>query len=701
MDRLNKKFQTDIFLLGVCYYPEHWQESMWEEDFSRMKEMGFNVVRMGETAWNVMEPIEGTYSFDLFDRAIALCKKHGLKVIMGTPTYAPPAWLTEKYPEALRSNFQGVPMAHGSRRHYNYTSPIYIDLCKKIVTRLVSHYSGNQSVIGWQIDNELNCHMDVSFAESDHAAFRAWCKQRYRTLEELNAAWGTSFWAQTYTDWSQVYLPRPTVTYHNPGHLLDFYRFTSDSTIEFGRIQYDIIKTLALHQFATHNGMFSNVDNHAFAERATDFMSFDSYPAFQLFRRDLPQHFRDRMTGKQLSRVRGISTKFLILEQQAGPGGQSGNVLNRHSFGDYLQATPKPGQMRLWAWQSAAHGADGVLFFRWRTCPYGAESLWHGLNHYGNQPHRRLEEAKQFADEIHRLGSIMVESECLPAAAILCDYDNDSNNNIDGYIGFDEWRNEESIYQSLNERHLLTDQISIRQLNGSESFNRYGIIFYANAQLLEESDVSGLRAYVEAGGTLVLGPRSGYKDRSNRCYMQPFPGVLRELTGIEVTDFTMVRDQPVRMQFLHTGTRLEAPVFNEILVPRHANCEVLATYCQDYYAGEAAVIRTRVGRGQVIYMGAFFSVENVTALLDTLQIKDPTCSWANIPKEVEVIHRRAADKDIYFLLNYTDTSQDVQFYTTAYDHLSGVTMEGTMQLASYGVWMIEAPAVFIHRTQPV
>lgn len=260
--------------------------------------------------------MDGVYSFKFFDKAIKMCHSQGLKVILGTPTYAPPAWLTTKYSEVLRADFYGNVMQHGSRRHYNYTSKKYIILCKKIVTVLAEHYKDNTSVIGWQIDNELNCHMEVRFAECDHIAFRKWCKESYGTLKDLNKSWGTVFWAQTYTDWNQVFLPRPTVTYHNPGHLLDFYKFTSDATIEFAKAQYEILKKVNPNKFITHNGLFDNINNYKLTEQAIDFMSFDSYPAFAvMLRKEMPEHFRDRIFSMRLSKVRGLSSKFMILEQ--------------------------------------------------------------------------------------------------------------------------------------------------------------------------------------------------------------------------------------------------------------------------------------------------------------------------------------------------------------------------------------------------
>lgn len=683
--RIEKSYRANRYRLGVCYYPEHWEPALWDEDFRRMREMGFNIVRMGESAWHAMEPEEGRYTFEWLDQAIALCKRHGLEVMLGTPTYAPPAWLTARYPEVLRKNFQGQTMAHGSRRHYNYTSAKYQALSAAIVTRMAERYRDEPAVIGWQIDNELNCHMDVSFADSDHEAFRAWCRDKYGTLDALNAAWGTAFWAQTYSDWDQVALPRPTPTYHNPGHLLDFYRFTSDATIAFARLQYDILKQAAPHQFVTHNGLFANIDNHALTETALDFMSFDSYPAFQLMRGDLPAHYRDRMTTKHLSRVRGLSSKFMILEQQAGPGGQSGNALNGYPFGDYLQATPKPGQMRLWAWQSAAHGADGILFFRWRTSPVGAETLWHGLNHYGNQANRRLDEAKRFADDIGRMGDRLVRSECARSAAIMYDYDNDSNNKIEGYLGPSEWLGEESLYRGLTERHVMTDQLSVQHLDDPERLRSYRILFYPNAQLLNEQDVVRLRQYVENGGILVLGPRSGYKDRSNRCYMLPFPGVLRELAGLEVIDFTMVRDTASTMTFQATGKTVEAPTFNEVIRPISDRAEVLARYDRDYYAGEPAIVKVPVGRGHVIYCGAMFNDDNVPALLDSLAVHDPLRSRVEVPKEVEAVHRVADDGDFHIFLNYAAEPARLVFHSAANDLMAGSELRGEVAIPPYEV----------------
>ena len=111
-----KSLKEEAFQLGACYYPEHWEETLWEEDFRRMREIGFSIIRVAEFAWTIMEPEEGVFQFDLFDRALDSAHRHGLKVIMATPTATPPAWLTHQYPEVLNVSKEGISYRHGMRR---------------------------------------------------------------------------------------------------------------------------------------------------------------------------------------------------------------------------------------------------------------------------------------------------------------------------------------------------------------------------------------------------------------------------------------------------------------------------------------------------------------------------------------------------------------------------------------------------------
>ena len=688
---MEKKFRYGTFLYGVVYYPEQWPEAKWDVDLSRIAAVGMNVVRMGEGAWSFWEPEENVFDFSLFDRALELCSKHGLKAIMGTPTYTPPAWLTERYSEVLRASFSGQRLSHGSRRHYNYTSPIYWKKSEQIVTALAGHYHDHPAVIGWQIDNELNCHVDDSFAESDHLAFRSWCQERYGSLQKLNEAWGTAFWSQTYTDWEQIWLPRPTTTYQNPTLLLDFYRFSSDITIRFAAMQYQLLKSIAPKQFVTHNAFQSmtNVDLHKLTEETVDFLSYDSYPEFKVCQTKLPKSFRERSEGRQLCKIRGVSPKFVVLEQQSGPSGQIGGILNGNP--DYLHPTPKPGQMRLWCWNSIAHGADGLLFFRWRSLPYGSESHWNGLLLHDERITWRLQEAALLGKELIRLAPDLLGTNCVGQAAILYDFDNESHGKIEHFTGQNRDGSELGVYQALSERHLLTDLRPLSSIRDAPNLAIYKIVFFPHAHILTQTDVNALEEYVVEGGTLVFGCWSGYRDKNHHCYDAEGRAFYETFVGVRVSDFTVVPpEEKSEIQFDDSPGRVEAPIFNEVLTAQENGVSVLASYRASYYQGCPAVTLFSKGKGRVIHFGAFFTRQNVSALLDALEVQDPISAWAEVPAAVEAITRAKGTEQFCFFLNFTDEPQRLIFKQPAFDLVGERDLQGPEEIPACGVFFVRS-----------
>ena len=326
--RKQQNYQWNTLSLGTCYYPEHWDKNMWEEDLERMLAHGIKTIRIGEFAWSKVEPREGEFTFEFFDEFLKVVAKTDMKVIFGTPTATPPAWLTEKYPEVLNCRMDGVKFRHGMRRHYNYNSPVYQKLCKRIVEKFGEHYEKHPSVIGWQIDNEINCQVDEFYSESDTLAFREFLKEKYGTLDALNQAWGAVFWNQEYTRWEEIYVPRITINNStNPHQTLDYIRFVSDSAVKFCKMQSDILrKYVKKGDFITTNGMFQNLDNHRLTDEALDVYTYDSYPNFAYCLCEDPKHSKnlnDRRWSDKLTEVRSICPHFGIMEQQSGANGWS------------------------------------------------------------------------------------------------------------------------------------------------------------------------------------------------------------------------------------------------------------------------------------------------------------------------------------------------------------------------------------------
>ena len=272
----------DKLILGTCYYPEHWDKALWEDDLKRMLDNGIEVIRIAEFAWSKIELHEGQFNFDFFDDFLKVAEKVGMKVIFCTPTATPPAWLTEKYPEVLNADKNGVLYRHGARRHYNYNSKKYIELTKIIVEKVAEHYGKHPSIIGWQLDNEFNCELGEFYSESDTLRFREFLKEKYQTLDKLNEAWGTMFWNQIYTAWEEIYVPRPTAFgNNNPHQLLDYKRFISDSACRYAKLQSDIVKKYIKDgDFITTNSLFGNLDCCRMNEESLDFFTYDSFNVF-------------------------------------------------------------------------------------------------------------------------------------------------------------------------------------------------------------------------------------------------------------------------------------------------------------------------------------------------------------------------------------------------------------------------------------
>ena len=671
--------------LGVCYYPEHWDRSLWCDDLQRMKEHGIRVIRVAEFSWNLFEPQEGAFDDTFWDEFLDLAAECGMQVIFCTPTATPPAWLTEKYPEVLNCDIYGHLVYHGMRKHHNMTSPVYLDFVRRVVEHIAVHYSAHPAIIGWQIDNEVNCETASYHAPSDHAAFRAYLKEKFGTLENLNRALGTVFWNQTYTSWEEIHLSRNTLAKSaNPHMMLEERRFISEAAIRYIGLQAEILRQYKRpEQFITTNGLFGVLDNHKLTAEHLDFMTYDSYPnfAFGLDTAKLaPRSLRDRETSFNLAKTRSVSPRFGIMEQQSGPGGWNTRM---------VQPAPKPGQLRLWTFQSIAHGADFVSYFRWRTCTFGTETYWHGLLNYDNRSNRRTEELKRTYADIEKIQAVAGAKFCAQAA-ILCDYDSEWDGMEDKWHGPLRGQSMDGWFKALQRAHIPFDFVNLSDAGTSAPLEGYQVAVYPHPTIMTEARAAQLTAFVEAGGTLVLGCRSGYKDIHGRCPMMPMPGLLAPLTGCTVEDFTFLGPADEAEYMVWGNDCIPAPTFNDVLHPDTPDCTVLAVYKGNYYDGMPALTHRRVGQGEVYAFGAVFAEKTAAAFIDRLGLRSPV-DWT-LPEAVELTIRRQADGAQYaFLLNYTDQPQEIRVPQSVRSLLTGETVCGACTMEPYGVLVLEIP----------
>ena len=628
---------------GADYYPEHWPRERWATDARLMQEAGINLVRLAEFSWAKLEPHEGSYDFSWLDEALELLGRHGIHAVLGTPTATPPAWLCQQYPEIMAVERDGRRVTFGMRRQYCPTNETYRALSKRIVTAMAEHYAANPGVIGWQVDNEFGGHLARCYCPSCLRAFQEWARARYGSLEALNAAWGTAFWSHVYTSWSQIPLPWSTTPVSNPCLELDFWRFASDQWVSYQQVQLDILRALCPEHGITTNFMgfgFQDINYYDLA-RPLDFVAWDNYPVGTA----------NDPAAAALSHatMRGLkSMPFWIMEQQAGPSGWQ-----------TISRAPKPGQLRLWAYQSIAHGADAIVFFRWRSCQFNTEEYWHGILDHDGKPRRRYTEVRQMGQELARLGDCLVGANSPKAVAMLLSYDDSFafhlQPNAEGFSYPELFLN---YFRAFHRLGIPVDVIS-----PEADLSPYRLVIAPTLYVLPESWAANLYRYVEGGGNLVIGARSGVKDVSNRVVNMPLPGLLRELCGIKVLEYDALGRAVGSAIRFEPGTIESA----DVLCPVHTWCdiidpldaEVIARYAEEYYAGQPAITRNRFGKGSVVYVGVMGGNQLCGALAAWLIGQAQLRPLLATPSGVEVAARESNGVTYLFVLNHTDAEQIV------------------------------------------
>lgn len=663
-----------MFRFGVDYYPEQWPEERWPVDSAMMAEAGFNTVRLAEFAWASLEPEPGHYAFGWLDRAIELLASHGIDVLLGTPTATPPAWLMARHPDLFPVRADGRRTTYGNRRHYCPNHPAYHEHTRRIVTVMAQRYAGHPAVIGWQIDNEFG---ERCFCDLCRGAFQRWLRHRYGSLERLNAAWGTSFWSHTYRDWGEIPAPLTTARSHNPGLALDFARFASDSYVAYQRLQVDLLRELCPRQLITHNLMGFNYDqlDYFALARDLDVVSWDNYPRTQWTMGDgLDPH----AAALAADTMRGLKGRNVwVMEQQAGSGGW-----------ELVSVTPRPGELRLWAYQTIAHGADAVIFFRWRTARFGTEQYWHGvLDHHG-QPGRRHGEIRQMGNEIRRVGELIYGATVRARVAMVLSYDSrwaldiQPNNPALSYPG--TFR---AIYAALANQHVAVDVVA-----PGADLEPYSLVIAPLLHVVTPAAADSLDRFVKAGGTLLVTCRSGVKDEANAVVDSRLPGLLADLCGVEVEEYDSLAPGSSNAVEFVAPALVHAPpaptfAWSDLLEPRGA--EVIARYRDDFYAGRPAITLHRSGQGHAVYIGAIGGRELYHTLTPWLLELASVRRILAAPPTVEVAERWQGDRQLLFLLNHGAQAEEIHLERAYTDLLSGQPLPaGATTVEARGVMLL-------------
>ena len=593
--------------LGVCDYPEQVDKSQWPLHAQQQKALGLSYVRLAEFSWAKIEPTQNCYEWRWLDEAIDIYAAQGLQIVLGTPTATPPAWLVEQFPEILPVDEMGQVKTFGSRRHYDHASAVYREQCRRIVTLMTQRYGEHPAVVGWQTDNELGHEgTAVSYGGASAARFPLWLQEKYGELASLNKAWGTSFWSQTYTSWSQIIPANLTaVRQANPSQALDYQRFCSDMIIEFQALQIDIIRRHSPGRFITHNYVIFAAEFDLYkASVNLDFVAWDSYPIGMLeyfatweseeIKTQFARTGHPDLVSLNHDLYRGLKNgkDFWVMEQQCG-----------HANWAQYNPLPAQGAVSLWTAQAWAHGASSVIYFRWRASHMAQEIMHSGLLQQDGRPDRGYGEVQDFPSQDFALAKVNAKVALLHDYNSMWIYDQQKHNQDLSY-----WYQFIHFYSALRSMGIDVDIIHPEQLE----LGKYSLVVAPALTLVTDAIALKLCASAQQC-PLVLGPRTAFRTDSGLVPNFGQFALLRELVGIKLNNFDSMR--PTLQQDLqgsHSETSHVAKLWCESYDLEGAYARY--HYCDGPMAGQAGVTQ----KDQVTVIGALSKSLIVEVLQEVL-----------------------------------------------------------------------------------
>lgn len=638
-------FNIEGLLHGGDYNPEQWLDDpgILEKDIEYMKEAKINTVTLGVFSWAVLEPEEGVFHFQWMEDIIDRLYEDGISVILATPSGARPKWMADKYPEVLRVDGNRQRNLFGGRHNHCYTSPVYREKVSIMNQELGKRFGAHPGVILWHLSNEYggDCHCPLC-----QEAFRNWLREKYKTIDELNRRWSTTFWSHIYQNFDQVESPSPRGEMQLHGLNLDWKRFVTHQTIDFIKAEAAAIRQTGSKIPTTVNCMYYyNELDYAKFNDVVDVLSWDSYPTWH--KEDESVTAMD--TAMMHDLLRCVQKKpFLLME--SCPSATNWQKVSK---------LKKPGMHQLSSLQAVAHGSDSVLYFQIRQSR-GASEKFHGavIDHYGGNDTRVFREVTDVGYTLEEIKETC-STDTVSEAAVIYDWENkwameDAQGPRNQGLYYKE--TVQKYYRALREQGINVDVIG-----SGQDLEGYKVVAAPMLYLYREDFADKVRRFVEKGGHFIMTFWSGIVDETDRCYLGGTPYGLMDVLGLRSMEIDGLYD--------HETNRIQITGQKETLGEGTYECghlcdlvkvstaEVLAVYEQDFYKGYPALTCNQFGKGKAYYVCTDaeqdFCSELCRHIGDDVKL---TKYMGKVPKGIEVTARNSDTSVYLFVQNYNSES---------------------------------------------
>ena len=606
---------------GGDYNPDQWPEEVWDDDVRLMKKAGVNLVSVGIFSWAKIETSEGVYDFDWLDRIISKLGEAGIAVDLASATASPPMWLTQAHPEVLWKDYRGDVCQPGARQHWRPTSPVFREYALKLCRAMAEHYKDNPYVVAWHVSNEYGCHNRFDYSEDAERAFQKWCEERYGTIDAVNDAWGTAFWAQRMNDFSEIVPPRfiGDGNFMNPGKLLDFKRFSSDALKAFYIAERDTLAEITPDLPLTTNFMVSatgSVLDYDDWGREVDFVSNDHY--------FIPGEAHLDELAFSASLIDGIARKdpWFLMEH-------STSAVNWRP----VNYRKEPGQLVRDSLAHVAMGADAVCYFQWRQSKAGAEKFHSAMVPHAGSDTKLFRGVCELGAALKTLSDAGVQDTELKRAdtAILFSAESEwaTRSETLPSMKLNHWHDVRDWYRGYLDAGARADVVPL-----AYDWSGYQTIVLPTVIALSDEDTRRIADFAENGGTVIVGYATGLIDEHFHIGLGGYPGagngLLRDMLGIRSEEFNILgeeaEDEPAEIG-LSNG--LTTRLWQNDVTSVAPDTRVLATYVGTAAAdweldGVPAITSHPHGQGAAIYVGCDLGRHDITHLLKELNTTAPS-----------------------------------------------------------------------------
>ena len=635
---------------GGDYNPDQWPEEVWDDDVRLMKKAGVNLVSVGIFSWAKIETSEGVYDFDWLDRIINKLGEAGIAVDLASATASPPMWLTQAHPEVLWKDYRGDVCQPGARQHWRPTSPVFREYALKLCRAMAEHYKGNPYVVAWHVSNEYGCHNRFDYSEDAERAFRKWCEERYGTIDAVNDAWGTAFWAQRMNDFTEIVPPRfiGDGNFMNPGKLLDFKRFSSDALKAFYVAERDALAEITPDLPLTTNFMVSaagSVLDYDDWGREVDFVSNDHY--------FIPGEAHLDELAFSASLVDGIARKdpWFLMEH-------STSAVNWRP----VNYRKEPGQLVRDSLAHVAMGADAVCYFQWRQSKAGAEKFHSAMVPHTGEDSAVFRDVCELGADLNTLADNGLLGTKLAKSKVAVVFDYES-----------EWATEHTATPTQHVHHVdeplqwfraLADHgVTADVVPVSSNWDEYEVAVLPSVYILSEETTRRVRDYVANGGRLIVTYYTGLSDERDHVWLGGYPGSIRDVVGVRVEEFMPMGDDfPGVPDRLGLSNGAVAHDIADVIGSVDGSATVLETFRDDPWTGmdgAPAIVANTFGEGRSVYVGARLGRDGIAkSLPEILESLGMTETGENDSRVLRV--EREGSDGSRFVFSFNRTHEAVQ-----------------------------------------